>query len=143
MTPAHDEPPNVPTPNAEPPSSVARQMVDFIVVLCMSILVFRTFAAEAYIVPTGSMAPTLLGTHKELVCPNCQFRFAMGLDDEGRAGRAACPNCGQNDLDGVAAVDCNGDRVLVEKPCIYDVRRPKCVGRSQSFTSRAIHRRRM
>ena len=29
--------------------------------LALSILLFRTFAAEAYVVPTGSMAPTLLG----------------------------------------------------------------------------------
>ena len=67
------------------------------------ILVFRTFAAEAYIVPTGSMAPTLLGNHKEVACPNCGIRFALGLDEEGRAGRPVCRNCGQADFDGASA----------------------------------------
>jgi signal peptidase I len=98
-------------------------VVEFVVVLSLSILLFRTFAAEAYIVPTGSMAPTLLGNHRELVCPNCEFRFSMGLDDEGRAGRPVCPNCGQTGLEGRPAVECNGDRVLVQK-FLYDVRRP-------------------
>ena len=81
-----------PTPPASPTTSLARQTVDFLVVLALSILLFRTFAAEAYIVPTGSMAPTLLGSHKELICPNCSFRFAMGLDDHGEG--LAGPKCG-------------------------------------------------
>ncbi|MDR3638359.1 MAG: signal peptidase I [Isosphaeraceae bacterium] len=107
-----------------PTVGVVRQTVEFLVVLCLCILVFRTFGAEAYIVPTGSMAPTLLGNHKELTCPNCGFRFALGHDDEDRAGRAACPNCGQTELEGAPAVACSGDRVLVQK-FLYDFRRPK------------------
>ena len=115
-----------PGPALEPPAApgFVRQTVEFLIVLSLSILLFRTFAAEAYIVPTGSMAPTLLGNHREMVCPNCDFRFAMGLDEEGRAGRPVCPNCGQTGFDGVPAVECNGDRVLVQK-FLYDVRRPK------------------
>jgi signal peptidase I len=103
---------------------MARQTVEFLLILSISILLFRTFAAEAYIVPTGSMAPTLLGNHRELACPNCAFRFSMGLDDEGRAGRPVCPNCGQSDLGEEAGVECSGDRVLVQK-FLFDVRRPK------------------
>jgi signal peptidase I len=107
-----------------PAAGLPRQTVEFLVTLCLCILLFRTFAAEAYIVPTGSMAPTLLGNHREVVCPNCDFRFTLGLDEEGRAGRAVCPNCGQRRLDDAAAVECNGDRVLVQK-FLYDVRRPR------------------
>ncbi len=103
---------------------VGRQTVEFLVVLSLSILIFRTFAAEAYIVPTGSMAPTLLGNHREIVCPNCGFGFTMGLDEEGRAGRPVCPNCGQAGFDDATTVECNGDRVLVQK-FLYEVRRPK------------------
>ncbi len=103
---------------------LARQGVEFFIVLSLCLLLFRTFAAEAYIVPTGSMAPTLLGNHREIVCPNCDFRFAMGLDDEGRSGHPVCPNCGQSGLEKASAVECNGDRVLVQK-FIYDFRRPR------------------
>ncbi|MHC5537758.1 signal peptidase I [Singulisphaera rosea] len=105
-------------------SGVVRQTVEFLVVLTLGILLFRTFAAEAYIVPTGSMAPTLLGLHEELVCPNCGIRFALGVDEEGRSGRPLCPNCGQSNFDHVPAVECNGDRLLVQK-FLYDIRRPK------------------
>ncbi len=51
-----------------------RQTVELIVLLCLCVLLVRTFSAEAYVVPTGSMAPTLLGLHREIACPNCRFR---------------------------------------------------------------------
>src|SRR4051812_40974815 len=101
-----------------------RQTFEFLVVLCVSILVFRTFDAEAYIVPTGSMAPTLLGNHKEVACPTCGFRFALGLDEDGRSGRPVCANCGQDDFENQPAVECPGDRLLVQKG-LFDCRRPK------------------
>ena len=122
-----DAPPTPAAPPAEasaPVSALVRQAGEFLVVLGISILLFRTFAAEAYIVPTGSMAPTLLGNHQVYQCPNCKFRFTMGLDEEGKPGRPVCPNCGEANLDGVQAVESNGDRVLVQK-FLYDVRRPK------------------
>ena len=99
-------------------------MAEFLVVLCLSILLFRTFAAEAYIVPTGSMAPTLLGNHREVNCPNCDFHVSMGLDEDGRGGSPVCPNCGQIGLERAPAISNSGDRVLVQK-FLYDVRRPR------------------
>ena len=101
-----------------------RQSVEFIVMLVLIILIFRTFAAEAYIVPTGSMAPTLLGNHREIRCINCAFRFTLGIDEGGKSGTALCPNCGQSGLDDIEFVESTGDRVLVQK-FLYDVRRPR------------------
>ncbi len=101
-----------------------RQTIEFFIVLTLSILLFRTFAAEAYIVPTGSMAPTLLGRHRELTCPNCRYRFPIGMDEEGRSGRPACPNCGKGRLEDEPAVECNGDRLLVQK-FFFEMRGPK------------------
>jgi signal peptidase I len=105
-----------------PAVGVVRQTVDLIVVLSLGVLLFRTFSAEAYVVPTGSMAPTLVGHHRELACPNCHYIFVIGLDEEGRPPRAVCPNCGKNGLDDLPAMECNGDRVLVQK-FLYDFRR--------------------
>jgi signal peptidase I len=105
-------------------SMARRQTAEFLILLGIGILLLRTFAAEAYVVPTGSMAPTLLGFHKELTCPNCQFPFVLGMDEQGVAGRPVCPNCGQAGLGQVSAVDCNGDRLLVQK-FLFDVRRPR------------------
>ncbi len=108
----------------DPNPGFVRQVVEFLVVMSLGILLFRTFAAEAYIVPTGSMAPTLLGMHEELVCPNCQIRFNLGLEEGGRSGRPICPNCGQNGLESHPALECSGDRLLVQK-FLYDFRRPR------------------
>ena len=76
-------------------AGVMRQTVELLVVLCLCVLLVRTFSAEAYVVPTGSMAPTLLGLHREIVCTNCRFTFVVGIDEEGQTGRAVCPNCGE------------------------------------------------
>lgn len=119
-------PPRTPASRAPENSGagVGRATVEFLVVLCVSVLVFRAFEAEAYIVPTGSMAPTLLGQHRELVCPTCGYRLVLGLDESGRAGQPVCPNCGQSDFGTAPAVDNSGDRVLVQKG-VYEFRQPR------------------
>ncbi len=109
---------------ARPGRGPVRQTIELLVSLSLCVIVARTFSAEAYVVPTGSMAPTLLGWHRELVCPNCQYPFDIGIDEEGRTGQAACPNCGEANLERVPAVECGGDRVLVQK-FLYDFRVPK------------------
>ena len=103
---------------------IRRQTVEFLLVLGIAMLLLRTFGAEAYVVPTGSMAPTLLGYHKVLTCPNCKFSFVVGMDEQGITGRPVCPNCGQDGLGNVPAVESNGDRLLVQK-FLFDVRRPR------------------
>lgn len=107
-----------------PTGGVVRQTVELLVSLVLCVIVVRTFSAEAYVVPTGSMAPTLMGWHRELVCPNCRYPFDVGIDEEGRVGSAICPNCGEADLDPVPALECGGDRVLVQK-FLYEFRAPK------------------
>jgi signal peptidase I len=111
-------------PAAAGRASGFRQVGEFLVLLLTGILVARTFAAEAYIVPTGSMAPTLLGMHRAYTCSNCKFRFALGIDEEGRGGRPVCPNCGQFDPQNTTWVEGSGDRLLVHK-FLFDLRSPQ------------------
>jgi len=105
-------------------AGLVRQTVELMALLCLGVLLVRTFSAEPYVVPTGSMAPTLLGLHREFTCPNCHFSFVVGLDDEGQTGQAICPNCGERGLDGAPSLESGGDRVLVEK-FLYEFRRPR------------------
>ncbi len=107
-----------------PMTGVVRQTMELIAFLCVGVLLMRTFAAEAYVVPTGSMAPTLMGLHRELTCPNCRAPFVVGIDDDGQTGQAICPNCGHRGPDGAPAIACGGDRVLVEK-FLFEFRRPR------------------
>lgn len=112
------------TPRPEDGGAVLRQTVEFLAALAMCVVAARTFAVEAYVVPTGSMAPTLLGVHREATCANCRFRFVVGVDDEGRSGRLVCPNCGQDRRDDDATIECDGDRLLVQK-FLYEFRSPR------------------
>ena len=107
-----------------PRAGALRQTVELMVLLSLCVLLVRTFSAEAYVVPTGSMAPTLLGLHRELTCPNCQFVFVVGIDEDGHTGHAVCPNCGQGGLDKIPSIECGGDRVLVQK-FLYECQRPR------------------
>src|SRR3954466_1556237 len=47
--------------------------------VCLTILVslFRTFLAGGYMIETGSMAPCLLGYHRQATCPGCRYPFAV------------------------------------------------------------------
>lgn len=110
-----------------------RTATESLIFLLVAVLLFRTFAAEGYMISTGSMAPTLLGFHKRVECPTCHNHFPAGVayDDEDNPAarqpltRAQCPNCGQGSID-LANIDRNhGDQLLVFKNAylLEDVRR--------------------
>lgn len=101
-----------------------RQTVELLVVLAIGVLLARNFSAEAYVVPTGSMAPTLLGQHREITCTNCRFVYEVGSDEDTRLAVGICPNCGDHERDTTRAMECGGDRVLVQK-FLYEFRNPR------------------
>lgn len=112
-----------------------RETVEAFVVAFILALLFRAFIAEAFVIPTGSMAPTLMGAHKEIDCDECGQRFRIGASLEQRGPvteqvvvGGVCPNCRHlNPLD--LANESNdatfsGDRILVSK-FAYTIRDPK------------------
>lgn len=102
-----------------------RETVESIVIAFILAFLFRTFEAEAFVIPTGSMAPTLLGRHKDVTCSQCGYKFRVGasyeVDDneylEGRMQTAFCPNCRyEMPKDIVRELPVyKGDRILVNK----------------------------
>lgn len=76
---------------------------------------------EAFIVPTGGMAPTIYGAHADVVCENCGMKYAVGMSMpaqmplDRRPIHASCPNCGQPAEIGLDAPILQGDRILVDK----------------------------
>ena len=103
-----------------------RETIESIVIAFIFAFLFRTFEAEAFVIPTGSMAPTLMGRHKDEICPSCGFEFTVGTSEEinqetqlfkgsrHRFNTAICPNCHyitEIRDDPVFA----GDRILVTK----------------------------
>ncbi len=105
-----------------------KETVESIFVALILAFIFRAFIVEAFVIPTGSMAPTLYGAHGTIVCSNCGTEFAYGVRDlaDNRNVRlvrsnavAICPNCSHVNS-GLAINDEarnpeSGDRILVLK----------------------------
>jgi signal peptidase I len=123
-----------------PSPAAIRETIESVVIAFVLALLFRTFEAEAFVIPTGSMAPTLMGRHKDVVCPKCgcpyQVSASEEVDAEGalkgeqyqtRAG--TCPMCrytaslGSDNPQRMSYPSYNGDRILVSK-FAYDFRDP-------------------
>src|SRR6476659_5463063 len=58
--------------SSHPQIDSMRETVESIAVAFILAFLFRTFVAEAFVIPTGSMATTLMGRHKDVQCPNCK-----------------------------------------------------------------------
>src|SRR5580700_7337215 len=72
------------------PKEGHRETVEAIVVAMILALLVRGFEAEAFVIPTGSMAPTLMGRHKEVTCPQCGYTYKVNaggeVDSAGQGG---------------------------------------------------------
>ncbi|MBI5866639.1 MAG: hypothetical protein HZB38_19405 [Planctomycetes bacterium] len=83
----------------------------------------KAFFIEPFIIPTGSMAESLMGEHATYTCDNCGWVFDYGPTSSGRIGEAfrddvevLCPNCHQRRLIPQADIPVKaGDRILVHR----------------------------
>jgi signal peptidase I len=119
-----------------------RETIEAIVVAMILALLVRGFEAEAFVIPTGSMAPTLMGRHKEVTCPQCKYVYTVNASVEDAGGQqlgiggfrlpaglrhrpatmvigGTCVNC-RYETSLSKASTYNGDRILVMK-FLYDM----------------------
>src|SRR6476620_4772498 len=54
-----------------------KDTVESIIVAFILAFIFRAFVVEAFVIPTGSMAPTLLGAHMRFRCEDCGYEFTV------------------------------------------------------------------
>ena len=112
-----------------------RETIESLLVAVLLALMFRAFESEAFIIPTGSMAPSLNGQHYDLECDNCQLRYHTGTQvPDGNQGfrddATHCPICrfptqlSLNRSEKPDHVSNYGDRILVNK-FIYDFSEPE------------------
>jgi signal peptidase I len=71
-----------------------RDTIEGILGALVLVLIIRHFVFEVFKIPTGSMAPTLLGEHRDLKCPNCGLEFPVDRHLGTGEAVAICPNCG-------------------------------------------------
>ena len=112
-----------------------RETIESVVVAIMLALLFRSFEAEAFIIPTGSMAPSLQGEHIDVACPKCDYQYRAGASNEQIEGKYTvstfCPICRYNlrlrRAEGPSYIadhdSFDGDRILANK-YIYDFTDP-------------------
>jgi signal peptidase I len=103
-----------------------KETIQSIVIALIIAFVFRTFVLEAFVIPTGSMATTLLGAHVRLTCSDCGWAYdvnvggqagpggEMQIDRQSAAVSAICPNCGFRENPRPREIY-YGDRILVQK----------------------------
>lgn len=86
---------------AEPKDNL-REIIETVVFVIVLVLLLKSFVAEAFVIPTGSMAETLYGYQKIVSCPKCFFEFPVNasseVDPPDRRERSevktcTCPNC--------------------------------------------------
>lgn len=113
-----------------------RETIESVLVAVILALLFRTFEAEAFVIPTGSMAPALQGQHRDINCEQCGYLYQTGASEESstytssdrkEVTRTFCPICrakttmSEKNWDHTSN---NGDRILVNK-FVYDFSDPK------------------
>ncbi len=121
-------------------SRAVRESIESVAVAFILAFLFRAFEAEAFVIPTGSMAPTLMGAHKDLWCPECGYHYRAGASSEFPEATqrphvepqppklvktTCCPLCRytENVGPGTDHPTYGGDRILVSK-FIYEFQQP-------------------
>jgi signal peptidase I len=109
-----------------------RETIESIVIALVLAFLFQAFDAQAFEIPTGSMGPTLMGRHKDVVCAECGFRYQAGASIEvndlsgqyrehNRVLETTCPLCryptpaDSNNNGKDDQISYKGDRIWVSK----------------------------
>ncbi|MEX0885926.1 MAG: S26 family signal peptidase [Phycisphaeraceae bacterium] len=116
-----------------------KETIEALIIAFVLAFVGRGFVVEAFVIPTGSMAPTLLGQHLHVTCDQCGYSFAsdwpdhstVRLADDERVGvamreptAATCPMCRHSVEFPRATPPSSGDRILVQK-YVYSLAEPR------------------
>ncbi|MEM7680455.1 MAG: S26 family signal peptidase [Planctomycetota bacterium] len=122
-------PPPAGPANRPSDGQTVRQTVETLVLALILALVARTFIAEPFVIPSGSMATTLLGDHAAATCPQCGYAIVADWPEDSRrwvgndhvpASLASpetlvCPMCRYPVVLPEGALPARGDRVAVHK----------------------------
>ncbi len=104
-------------------SSMLRTAIERIVLFGLFLLICQTWALDGllrpYTITGASMACTLLGEHRQVVCGDCGYAFSCDCSFQPVSPRAVCPLCGYADNDLEPLSDLDGDRVLIDRSAYF------------------------
>lgn len=126
--------PSSKVPTAQQPETYKETIISIVIAFTMA-FVFRGFVIEAFVIPTGSMAPTLMGAHMQFRGTSTGVEWPVGASQPIRGGDGtayADPHVGisvQDPISGQVLPAENrrlfaGDRILVLK-YLYAIQEPK------------------
>ena len=121
-----------------------RETFEALTIALILAFLFKAFVIELYAIPTGSMASTLMGRHKDINCIVCGFPYQISASQESNDGSEAprprehlpkviggtCPQCqftmyvGDDNLVGETYMSYGGDRIFVNKT-LFSIRAPR------------------
>lgn len=106
-------------PPAKTTDETIKETFESIIIAFALAFIFRAFIVEAFVIPTGSMAPTLLGQHLRFTCEQCGFDYDTDASDRTEVGdgtiTTTCPMCFWPNHAPPGTLAGSGDRILVQK----------------------------
>ena len=127
--PAAATPPTAAAPRqARHPDGGYKETVESILVAFILAFIFRAFVVEAFVIPTGSMAPTLMGAHLRFRCVDCGYRFDVNYSGRKVGDDVEIPAFAPLIRDQVRERDAYGQVRLRERdlPKVYAAHCPNC-----------------
>ena len=125
------------------PLHTTRETIEALAIAFVLAFMFKAYIIELYGIPTGSMASTLMGRHKDVNCEVCGYPFQLSASSESNDGAerplakkdlprivgGTCPQClytmyvGEDNIIGKTHMSFSGDRIFVNK-YLFSFREP-------------------
>lgn len=121
----------------KPSHQAVRETVESLVIAFVLAFLFRTFQAEAFVIPTGSMAPTLMGRHKDVFDDLTDERYKVNASQEDDIRNTDVRELARQKRKSVAEVWRDYDTVAGVSPSsrytsLYDAELPRQMGSPQT-----------
>ena len=98
-----------------------KDTIESILIAFILAFIFRAFIVEAFVIPTGSMATTLLGAHLRYTCPDCGWTFTVNYSGDQVDGDIQIPAYARVELR-----DRRGNRTGQALDQVFAVHCPNC-----------------
>ncbi len=115
-----------PHPAERPTDETIKETIESIVIAFVLAFAFRAYVVEAFVIPTGSMAPTLLGEHLRIKSPQSGYVFTIDRPQSGSTTHSTVYDpmtSTEIPLPPKFSVHA-GDRILVQK-YVYAMSKPR------------------